>query len=174
MKLTIRFTAIILLTVLATACDPGYNEDMLIRNASSHSVTVIPAPYSWYDSGTDSTHTWTNESYTLVPGQEVVIHHSGGVGAASFEEGVQAFLQYYSNSVTFRFDGELGPQVVYYVGDTTGISPYNFSSTLYQYEETRHYGRWFNGHPSYGKLTFTITDEHYQATEGSNYLEVKN
>ena len=73
MKLTIRFTAIILLTVLATACDPGYNEDMLIRNTSSHSVTVIPAPYSWYDSGTDSTHTWTNESYTLVPGQEVVI-----------------------------------------------------------------------------------------------------
>ena len=96
MKLTIRFTAIILLMVLATACDPGYNEDMLIRNASSHSVTVIPAPYSWYDSGTDSTHTWTNESYTLVPGQEVVIHHSGGVGAASFEEGVQALLQYYS------------------------------------------------------------------------------
>ena len=63
---------------------------------------------------------------------------------------------------------------MYYAGDTTGISPYNFSSTLYQYEETRHYGRWFNGHPSYGKLTFTITDEHYQATEESNYLEVKN
>lgn len=166
MKLTIRFTAIILLTVLATACDPGYNENMTIRNASAHTVTVIPAPYSWYDSGMDSTHTWTNESYTLVPGQEVVIHHSGGIGGASLEEGIATFQQYYGDSVTIRFPNieiEPTPQMIYHIADTTGISPFNFKGTHYQYEEKYNTGRIFNGHPMYGKLTFIVTDEHYNA-----------
>lgn len=162
MEHTAKLFAITLLAIFATSCDPGYEEDMVIRNESSHIVTVIPAPYSWYNIDMDSTFSQENKTYTLAPNEEVVIQSNGGIGSASLEEAINVFLQYYGDSVTFRFDGETGPQTVYYRTDTTNISPYNFNSTQYKYEEKRHYGRWFNGHSSYGKLTFAITNEHYE------------
>ena len=160
MKLTIRFTAIILLTVLAIACDPGYDEDMVIRNESSRTVTVIPGNRNYATGEPDIV--VENNTYTLAPSEEVVIQGNGGIGSASLEEAIATFLQYYGDSVTFRFAGETEQQIVFLRTDTTGISPYNFNSTYYKYEEKRHYGLWFNGHSSYGKLTFTITDEHYE------------
>lgn len=164
MKLTIRFTAIILLTVLATACDPGYNEDMLIRNASAHTVTVIPGTRDCATGGPE--YSVENKTVTIAPNAEVVIHASGGIGGASLEEGIATFQQYYGDSVTIRFPNieiEPTPQIIYHINDTTGISPFNFKGTHYQYEEKYNTGRIFNGHPMYGKLTFIVTDEHYNA-----------
>ena len=165
-----RIVTIILLSVIfATSCDPGYNEDMVIRNESSHTVTVIPSPYSWYNTDMDSTFSQENKTYTLAPNEEVVIQSNGGIGSASLEEGIATFQQYYGDSVTIRFpevEIEPAPQEIYHITDTTGISPYNFGSTYYKYEEKIHYGRWFNGHSTYGKLTFSITDEHYDAAWG--------
>lgn len=157
--------AMLTLAAFAAACDPGFNEDMVIRNASSHTVTVVPAPYSYYNSMLDSTLTLTHETYTIAPNDEVVIQVGGGIGAASFELGVCEFMDYYSDSVTFRFVGETNPQIVYYRSDTTGISPFNFNSMNYQYEEDVNNGLIFHGHRSYGKLTFIITDEHYEEAE---------
>lgn len=164
MKLTIRFTAIILLTVLATACDPGYNENMTIRNASAHTVTVIPGTRDCATGGPE--YSVENKTVTIAPNAEVVIHASGGIGGASLEEGIATFQQYYGDSVTIRFPNieiEPTPQMIYHIADTTGISPFNFKGTHYQYEEKYNTGRIFNGHPMYGKLTFIVTDEHYNA-----------
>ena len=149
--------AIALLTIIATSCDPGYYESMVIRNESSHTVTVIPGTRECGNG--EPSYNVENKTYTLVPSEEVVIQSTGGIGEASLEEGIEVFLQYYGDSVTFRFNGETGPQIVYYRFDTTGISPYNFNSPYYNYKEKHHYGRWFNGHSTYGKLTFTITEE---------------
>lgn len=164
MKLTIRFTAIILLTVLATACDPGYNENMTIRNASTHTVTVIPGTRDCATGGPE--YSVENKTVTIAPNAEVVIHASGGIGGASLEEGIATFQQYYGDSVIIRFPNieiEPTPQMIYHIADTTGISPFNFKGTHYQYEEKYNTGRIFNGHPMYGKLTFIVTDEHYNA-----------
>lgn len=158
MKHTTKIAMALLLAILATACDPGYYEGMVIRNESSQTVTVIPGTR---ECGTgEPSYNVENKTYTLAPSEEVVIQSTGGIGEASLEEGIEVFLQYYGDSVTFCFNGETEPQIVYYRTDTTGISPYNFNSTHYKYKEKRHYGRWFNGHSSYGKLTFSITNEH--------------
>ena len=160
----IRFTAIILLTVLATACDPGYNENMTIRNASAHTVTVIPGTRDCATGCPE--YSVENKTVTIAPNAEVVIHASGGIGGASLEEGIATFQQYYGDSVTIRFPNieiEPTPQMIYHIADTTGISPFNFQGTHYQYEEKYNTGRIFNGHPMYGKLTFIVTDEHYNA-----------
>lgn len=163
MKKTTKFVAVILLAVLDTACDPAFTEEIALRNGSSHTVTVIPCPLSWHDSEQDTTFTRENQTYTIAPGEEVVVLYDGGIGSASFTIGESMFFQYYCDSVTFRFNGETGPQIVYHKSDTTGISPYNFNSLNYQYEEKLNTGHVFHDLPYYGKLTFTITDEHYDA-----------
>ena len=163
---SVKMVVIILLAILATACDPGYTEEIAIRNGSSHTVTVIPSPLSWYDSEQDTTFTHETKSYTIAPGEEVVVNYEGGIGGASFSQGESMFFQYYNDSVTFRFNGETGPQVVYHKEENTGISPYNFKSLNYRYEQKLNTGMIFHGHPNYGKLTFTITDEHYDAAWG--------
>ena len=160
----IRFTAIILLTVLATACDPGYNENMTIRNTSAHTVTVIPGTRDCATGCPE--YSVENKTVTIAPNAEVVIHANGGIGGASLEEGIATFQQYYGDSVIIRFPNieiEPTPQIIYHINDTTGISPFNFKGTHYQYEEKYNTGRIFNGHPMYGKLTFIVTDEHYNA-----------
>lgn len=162
MKQITKLTTIILLAVLATACDPAYTEEIAIRNASSHTVTVIPSPLNWYDSIQDTTFTQENQTYTIAPGEEVVILNNGGLGGADRTVAEYMLLQYYSDSVTFRFNGETGPQIIYHKEENTGISPYNFQSLNYQYEEKLNTGLIFHGHPNYGKLTFTITDDHYE------------
>ena len=164
MKKTIKFATIVLLAALTTACDPGYNEDMVIRNESSHTVTVIPGIRDCATSNPN--YSVENNTYSIAPNREVVIQSTGGIGGASLEEGVASFLQYYGDSVAFRFAGDTILQMVYYRNDTLGISPYNFQGIHYQYEEKRNTGRWFHDHPSYGKLTFVISDEHYDAEWG--------
>lgn len=167
MKHTAKLLAIALLAIFATACDPGYNEDMVIRNASSYTVTIIPGTRECATEEPD--YDEENKSYTIAPNQEVIIQSNGGIGGASLEEGIATFQQYYGDSVTILFPNieiEPSPQVIYYITDTTGISPFNFKGTHYQYEEKHNNGWVFNGHPTYGKLTFIITDEHYDEAWG--------
>ncbi len=159
----IFLTAVTLtLAFLTTACDPGYTEDVAIRNASSHYVTIIPHDAML----NDSTLVSSNKVYTLAPNEEIVIEQLGGIGSASFEEGVNYFKTFYGDSVKFGFGGFaeeiLVREKTYYAWETTGISPYNFQSLNYTYEEKRNTGRVFHDLPYYGKLTFTITNEHYE------------
>ena len=160
MKHSTKIIATLLLAVIATACDPGYTEDVVIRNASTHYVTIFPLyPET---KGT----TATIPIYKLAPNEEVVIEQLGGIGSASFEEGVNYFKAFYGDSVKLVFGtfGEDEPrrEKTYYTWETDGISPYNFQSSNYTYEEKRNTGRVFHDLPYYGKLTFTITDEHYE------------
>ena len=159
----IFLTAVTLtLAFLTTACDPAYTEDVAIRNASKHYVTIIPHDAML----NDSTLVSSNKVYTLAPNEEIVIEQLGGIGSASFEEGVNYFKTFYGDSVKFGFGGFaeeiLVREKTYYAWETTGISPYNFQSLNYTYEEKRNTGRVFHDLPYYGKLTFTITDEHYE------------
>ena len=152
---------IMTLAVILAACDPGYTEDVVIRNASSHYVTIIPL----HPEADDSLATIAGKTYTLAPNEEVVIEQLGGIGSASFEEGVNYFKAFYGDSVKLGFGGIwediLVREKTYYAWETTGISPYNFQSLNYTYEEKLNTGRVFHNLPYYGKLTFTITDEHY-------------
>ena len=162
MKQTIKFAAVILLALLATACDPGYTEDVVIRNATKHYVVIVPL----HPETNDTDMTIAEKTYTLSPNEEVVIEQLGGIGSASFEEGVNYFKVFYGDSVTLAFgnfyDDGLWREKTYYTWDTDGISPYNFKSSNYTYEEKRNTGRVFHDLPYYGKLTFTITNEHYE------------
>jgi len=158
----IFLTAVTLtLAFLTTACDPGYTEDVAIRNASKHYVTIIPHDALL----NDSTLVPSNKVYTLAPNEEIVIEQLGGIGTASFDEGVNYFKTFYGDSVKLSFGGfgedGLVREKKYYAWETDGISPYNFQSAKYTYEEKRNTGRVFHDLPHYGKLTFTITDEHY-------------
>ena len=157
--------AILILAVFAAACDPGYTEDVVIRNASSHYVTIIPL----HPENDASTATIGDGTYTLAPNEEVVIEQLGGIGSASFEGGVNYFKAFYGDSVKLGFGGFgedcLVREKTYYAWETTGISPYNFNSLNYTYEEKLNTGRVFHNLPYYGKLTFTITNEHYEEAE---------
>ena len=123
--------AMLFLAFLATACDPGYTEDVVIRNASSHYITIIPL----HPETNDSTATIAEKTYTLAPNEEIVINQLGGIGSASFEEGVIYFKKFYGDSVKLGFGGIweeiLVREKTYYAWETTGISPYNFQSTNY-------------------------------------------
>ena len=155
------FLSIVVLTVFATACDPGYTEDVVIRNVSKHYVTIIPHDAML----NDSTLVSSNKVYTLAPNEEIVVKQLGGIGTASFDEGVNYFKTFYGDSVKLSFGGfgedGLVREKKYYAWETDGISPYNFQSEKYTYEEKRNTGRVFHDLPYYGKLTFSITDEHY-------------
>ena len=157
---------IMTLALMQAACDPGYTEDVVIRNASSHYVTIT-------DYGIDNNDydiaDYMHNILRLAPNEEVVIEQLGGIGSASFEEGVNYFKTFYGDSVKFGFGGFaeeiLVREKTYYAWETTGISPYNFQSLNYTYEEKRNTGRVFHDLPYYGKLTFTITNEHYEEAE---------
>ena len=154
---------IMTLAVMLVACDPGYTEDVVIRNASTHYVTIIPL----HPETDDSTATTSEKTYyTLAPNEEVVIEQLGGIGSASFEEGVNYFKAFYGDSVKLGFGGIwediLLREKTYYAWETEGVSPYNFQSANYTYEEKRNSGRVFHDLPYYGKLTFTITNAHYE------------
>ena len=162
MNKTTKFVAMILLTLLAAACDPAFSEDVVIRNASSHYVTIIPL----HPETNDTSANIAGRTYTLAPNEEVVIEQLGGIGSASFEEGVNYFKAFYGDSVKLGFGGfgeeGLLREKTYYTWETDGISPYNFLSSNYTYEEKRNTGRVFHDMPYYGKLTFIITNEHYE------------
>ena len=157
---------IMTLALMQAACDPGYTEDVVIRNASSHYVTIT-------DYGIDNNDydiaDYMHNILHLAPNEEVVIEQLGGIGSASFEEGVNYFKAFYGDSVKLGFGGFeeeiLVREKTYYAWETEGISPYNFQSLNYTYEEKRNTGRVFHDLPYYGKLTFTITNEHYEEAE---------
>lgn len=141
---------------LAVACDPGYHEDVVIHNQSTHTVTVIPTP---------SDIVFVHDSCTLAPDAKYTVADPGGVGTASRSEGESYMEWYMGDSVVFVFDDNR--RVVYYKENRDGISPYNFNSANYSYEERLNERGPFKGYAEYGKLTFTISDDHFEAAESA-------
>ena len=153
--------AIALGAMLLTGCDPGYDEEVAVRNTTSHSVTIIPGVQTMQQSVVDtSTYSVQYDTYTVASGETTILQAESGLGGATLEEGHWLFRNYAGDSITFRFDD--GRQVVYYAGDTSGISPFNTGSALYNYEEKLNSDGWtFKDNPRFGRLTFTIVEEHY-------------
>lgn len=159
---TRRIIGVLTAVLLLTACDPSYREDVVIHNGSSYTVTVIPSAYSYYNEFVDSVITCENKSYSLAPDEDVSVNVGGGIGGASRGEGVYVMNRYFGDSVVLLFDG--GRKVVYHESDTLGVSPYNYESDCYSYEEQLNSDSWtFKDNPRYDKFTFTISDTHYEA-----------
>ncbi|MBO4402888.1 MAG: hypothetical protein J5792_04280 [Bacteroidales bacterium] len=165
MKKNMSKIAALLLTACLglTACDPGFEEECLMVNNSNHTVTIIPGNYSWYDYDADSTHIYKNSSYTLKSGEEVMVSHESGIGYASLERGTYEMKYYLGDSVIFQFEDNR--QIVFHPKDTIPSSPYNFSVSNYTYEEKVSRTGSSRGNAFYGKLTFFITDDHYNQAQ---------
>ena len=161
MKHLVDSTIVACCLLILASCDPAFDEDICIQNTSKRSVTIIPSDYVGYSYADSAPYIREATPVTLASGEVQTVATQGGIGSASREYGEFTFSHYYNDSVIFQFDD--GKQVVYHSDDTTGISPYNFNSTLYAYEEELNTGRMFHGLPYYGRLTFTITDAHYAA-----------
>lgn len=146
------FFAALTATVLFVACDPGYYEEVVIHNLSTHTVTVIPTPSDEF---------YVHDSCTLAPDDKDTVADPGGLGSAS-RSGCEYYMELYmGDSVVFVFDDDR--RIVYYKENRDGISPYNFNSANYSYEERLNERGPFKGYAGYGKLTFAVTDEHYEA-----------
>ena len=159
-------TAIMVAAILFAACDPGFNEDIAIRNSSSVEVTITPSPYhrATQDSLVNgNSGTPGIQPVTIAAGDHSILVTDGGLGASSLEFGQQMFQYYFNDSVVFSFAD--GRKVVYHSYDTTGISPYNFSSSCYTYEEKHNKTAPFKGLAYYGCLTFTITEANHDAAQ---------
>lgn len=142
----------VIAAALFAACDPGYYEEFVIHNMSTHTVTVIPTPSDEF---------YVHDSCTLSPDAKYTVADPGGLGSAS-RSGCEYYMELYmGDSVVFLFDDNR--RIVYYNENRDGISPYNFNSANYSYEEKLNERYPFKGHAEYGKLTFTVTDEHYDA-----------
>lgn len=151
---------------LAVACDPGYSEDVVVRNSSTHTVTIIPSPNVYYNDLRDSTFVTQQESHTIAPGQSATVKCISGLGGASRGEGEYLMQSYLNDSVVLLFDSAV--RIVYHAGDTGSLSPYNFQSDCYTYEQQLNSDSWtFKNNPRYGKLTFTVGDAHFEAAESA-------
>ena len=155
MKNNKLFYAVIAAALFA-ACDPGYHEDVVIHNQSTHTVTVIPTP---------SDVVYVHDSCTLAPDAKYTVADPGGVGTASRSEGEYYMELFMGDSVVFLFDDNR--RIVYYKENRDGISPYNFNSANYSYEERLNERGPFKGYAEYGKLTFTVGDAHFEAAESA-------
>ena len=155
MKNNKLFYAVIAAALFA-ACAPGYHEDVVIHNQSTHTVTVIPTP---------SDVVYVHDSCTLAPDAKYTVADPGGVGTASRSEGEYYMELFMGDSVVFLFDDNR--RIVYYKENRDGISPYNFNSANYSYEERLNERGPFKGYAEYGKLTFTVGDAHFEAAESA-------
>lgn len=142
----------VLAAMLMVACDPGFDEEYILDNQSSHDIVFV-----W----NGGWHYYPNEdgrnfdgTYPVAAGQQVTLPFMGGLGVTSREQieyNVRNYLL--GDSVSFFIvDGE--DAVTYYADDTLStFSPYNFNSPRYTYDELRN-----RGYASYASLKFRIDD----------------
>ena len=146
----------LLLTVIAAmlmvACDPGFNEEYILDNQSSHDIIFVwNGDWHYYHNENGSNFDGT---YSVSAGQQVTLPFMGGLGVTGREEIVTNARNYLlGDSVSFIVDGLV--TVTYYADDTLSeLSPYNFNSPRYSYDELRKRG----GYAYYASLTFRIDD----------------
>ena len=132
--------AVLAISAVFFSCDPGYTEENVIKNNSGFEVTVISQ----------------NINVTIPDGTEKIVDGDCGMGFASKESCERVFRFRFGDSVSFIF--VTGDTVVFHKTDTIGLSPYNFKSSAYSYEEkTESFPKGDPSGPCYGKLTYTIS-----------------
>lgn len=135
--------------MLMVACDPAFDEDYIIDNRSSHDIVFV-----W----NGDWHFYPNENgrnfdgtYPVPAGQQVTFPFMGALGGTCKEQiEVNARNYLLGDSVSFIIDGV--DTVTFYADDTLStLSPYNFNSPRYTYDEQRS-----RNYAYYSSLTFRI------------------
>ena len=132
--------AVLAISAVLFSCDPGHDAFGSMKNNSSSEVKVVSPRFN----------------VTIAPGDEYNVGCESDMGFASKGACARVFRFYFSDSVSFIF--VTGDTVVFHETDTTGLSPYNFKSSAYSYEEkTEKFPKGDPSGPCYAKLTYNIT-----------------
>ena len=139
----------VLAAMLMVACDPGFDEEYILDNQSSHDIVFVwNGDWHYYPNENGSNFDGT---YPVAAGQQVTFPFMGGLGVTSREQIVHNARNYLlGDSVSFIVDGT--DTVTFYASDSlSDLSPYNFNSPRYTYDEQRS-----RNYAYYSSLTFRI------------------
>ena len=133
--------ALLAISAVLSSCDPAFTEENVIKNNSGLEVTVIS----------------TNINVAIPDGGEKIVDGDSDMGGANRMSCERRMRRLLGDSVILQFnDGCIS--VVFHKNDTTGLSPYNFQSSAYTYEDkTAKFPKGDPNSPCYGKLTYTIS-----------------
>ncbi len=157
MKRTIL--AFLLLVSLLISCDPGFSQDYVFQNDSSHNVTIIALMDTadmYFVMPIDSIrHRYflNPDGITIPAGEKVTLYEDGGLGRAGKENTGDVLRNFiYSDSVRFVFDDG---RYLYFYYDTAALhSPYDDDSYTFKGE--------FHRFGSEGTSTYVLTDADYE------------
>ena len=140
----------LLAAMLMTACDPGFDEEYIIDNQSSHDIVFVWSGgwrYYPYENGLNF-----DGSYPVAAGQKATLPFNGGLGSTGRNMITSNSAVMMGDSVQFIVDGT--DTLTFYASDTLNAdSPYNFKSQRYTYDEL------VNGqYACYASLTFRVDD----------------
>lgn len=138
--------------LLLVACDPGYNEEYIIDNQSSHDLVFIwDGSWRYYPSENER---GFDGSYPVAAGTKATLPFAGGLGQTNRDQiRFSALHGLLGDSVSFVVDGS--DTLTFYASDTLGAdSPYNFDSERYTYDELPGSA----GGMSWASLTFRVDD----------------
>ena len=150
MKLN-RLLLMAVAALLLAACDPGYNEEYIIDNQSSHDLVFVwSGGWRYYPSENERGFDW---SYPVPAGTKATLPFAGDLGQTGRDQiRFSALYGLLGDSVSFVVGSDT---LTFYASDTLGAdSPYNFDSERYTYDELPGSA----GGMSWASLTFRVDD----------------
>lgn len=149
---------LLMTSLFATACDPGYSFDFAIDNHADQGVTIQTL---------DNSHSNLKSVYAPAKSDTVVFGGSGMGFAEIAEISTSIRMGIYGDSVKVTFDD--GRYLKYYIGDDTNGGLYSFADTnglgtRYRYAP-RMNTRMFKGRAGYCRYTLVITNDDYSRSE---------
>ena len=149
---------LLIASLFATACDPGYSFDFAIDNRTDQGVTIQTM---------DNTRPNLKSVYAPAKSDTVVFGGSGMGFAEIAEISTSIRTGIYGDSVKVTFDN--GRYLKYYIGNDTNGGLYCFADTnalgtRYRYAP-RMNTRMFKGRAGYCRYTLVITNDDYNRSE---------
>lgn len=148
---TKRLFLLLATATLLAACDPGFNEEYIIDNQSSHNIVFVwSGDWRFYPNENGLNF---DGAYPVAAGQKVTLPFNGGLGSTGWDIITLTSRDFLlGDSVQFIVDGT--DTLTFHASDTLSAdSPYNFKSQRYSYDEL------VNGqYASYASLSFRIDD----------------
>lgn len=140
-----------LAAMLLAACDPGFTEEYIIDNQSSHDLVFVwSGSWRYYPNENGLNF---DGSYPVAAGTKATLPFSGDLGQTGRDQ-IYASARYglLGDSVSFVVGTDT---LTFYASDTLNAdSPYNFNSPRYTYDELPGPA----GGMSYASLTFRVDD----------------
>jgi len=159
MKMKKTLLSILPLFALLASCDPGFSQDYVFQNNSSHSVTIVALMdtadmyHVTYFEGIRYRYFLNPDGITIPAGEKITLYEDGGLGHAGKENTGEILQQYiYSDSVRFVFDDG---RYLYFHYDVPAVhSPYYDDSYTFKGE--------FRRLGSEGTSTYVLDDSDYE------------